>query len=104
MDAYLANVSPYGCLDMLGNVQEWTCTLWGSQLDAPAYIYPYDPHDGRQVVVPDDLPPQIRLVHRGGSFRSTPDELCCALRGHAGLDSKVAWRGFRVATKIEERA
>ena len=100
VDAYPAGASPYGCLDLLGNVQEWTCTLWGSQPDAPAFGYPYDPHDGREVNVLGDLPPQTRLVQRGGSFKAVPDQVRCAARGHADPASKIAWRGFRVAMAL----
>lgn len=99
--AYAAGVSPYGCLDLLGNVQEWTCTLWGSQPDAPAFGYPYDPHDGREITAPGDLPQPPRLVQRGGSFKSAPDEVRCAARGGADPASKIAWRGFRVAMEIK---
>ena len=33
-----------------------------------------------------------------------PADLRCTARGNATPDSKVAWRGFRVAMAIEERA
>jgi iron(II)-dependent oxidoreductase len=64
--------SPYGCLDLLGNVQEWTGTAWG-----------------------DDEPPTAYGV-RGGSYRSRPNALRCSTRESIHPDAKVAWRGFRV--------
>ena len=96
VDAYPAGASPYGCLDMVGNVQEWTRTLWGSHAEAPEFTYPYDAKDGREVAKRDELPSQARLVQRGGSFESQPGELRCAARGQADAASKIAWRGFRV--------
>ena len=41
--------SPSGCADMVGNVWEWTLSLWGPDSDSPKYRYPYDPADGREV-------------------------------------------------------
>ena len=41
--------SPYGCVDMAGNVWEWTLSLWGKELDEPDFKYPYDPEDGREM-------------------------------------------------------
>ncbi|MDP6359904.1 MAG: SUMF1/EgtB/PvdO family nonheme iron enzyme, partial [Planctomycetota bacterium] len=41
-------VSPFGGLDMAGNVWEWTRSLWGEDLAEPAFKYPYDPKDGRE--------------------------------------------------------
>lgn len=33
VDGHPQGMSPYGCYDMIGNVYEWTCTLWGRNLD-----------------------------------------------------------------------
>ena len=41
------------------------------------------------------LPAQARLVHRGGSFKSTPADLRCTARGNFTPESRIAWRGFR---------
>ena len=45
-----AGASPYGCLDMAGNVLEWTWGAWSACWGE----YPYNPHDGRE-----DLAAQI---------------------------------------------
>jgi formylglycine-generating enzyme required for sulfatase activity len=94
--AHPAGASPCGCEDMLGNVQEWTRSLWGSQPGQPDFLYPYRPDDGREVADPTRLPAEARLVHRGGSYKSQPSELRCAARGSAAPDSRIPWRGFRV--------
>jgi formylglycine-generating enzyme required for sulfatase activity len=99
--AHGADASGYGVADLLGNVQEWTRSLWGRQPGQPDYGYPYDPADGREVVVPAKLPAQARLVHRGGSFKSRPADLRVTARGNALPDSKIAWRGFRVVMVME---
>jgi formylglycine-generating enzyme required for sulfatase activity len=53
--AYLEGASPYGLLDMAGNVWEWTRSVYKS--------YPYDPDDGRE-----DLEAKGIGVLRGGSW------------------------------------
>lgn len=93
-------ISSYGCLDMLGNVQEWTCTLWGTRPQEPDFAYPYDPEDGREIKGAGDLPPQARLVQRGGSFKSNLAEVRCSARGHADPASQITWRGFRVVMEV----
>jgi formylglycine-generating enzyme required for sulfatase activity len=40
--------SPYGVLDMAGNVMEWTRSLWGTGKERPDYRYSYRPTDGRE--------------------------------------------------------
>jgi formylglycine-generating enzyme required for sulfatase activity len=89
--------SYYGCADMLGNVQEWTSTLWGSDLNTSDYPYPYQPGDGREN--PDAHRQLFRTfyIHRGGSFRDDAERLRCTARGLSDPDSKIRWRGFRVA-------
>ena len=89
--------SPCGCGDMLGNVQEWTATLWGTQPDQPQQSYRDRPDGGPSVANPADLPAQARMVHRGGSYKSQRGELRCSARGSAAPDSRIPWRGFRVA-------
>ena len=63
--------SPFGLLDVAGNVWEWTRSRWGQKWSEPDYRYPYDPEDGRENLAGRDLP-----VVRGGSWdcnvRGTP--------------------------------
>ena len=78
--------SPFGVLDMTGNVWEWT----RSQFER----YPYRPDDGRENLEAGN---DARRVVRGGSFRN-PEELVRAAGrswgnpSAAGLDNV----GFRV--------
>ncbi|MCG8508265.1 MAG: SUMF1/EgtB/PvdO family nonheme iron enzyme [Rhodospirillales bacterium] len=85
-------VSPYGCHDMCGLVWEWTSTLWGSDMTAPSFRYPYT-DDGRESA---DAGPEIRRVLRGGSFSSGREKTCCTYRG--SLEPNGFWRGngFRI--------
>jgi formylglycine-generating enzyme required for sulfatase activity len=87
---------------MLGTVQQWTRSLWGSQPSQPDFGYPYDPADGREVTDPSRLPAQARLVHRGGSFKSRPEDLRITARGNWPPDGPSDRRGFRVVLILEE--
>lgn len=85
--------SPYGCYDMAGNAWEWCSTLWGEDMAAPSYRYPYRPDDGREAV---EAPESVRRVLRGGCFSSTRMKLSCSYRG--SLEPAGSWRGngFRI--------
>jgi len=89
--------SPYGCLDMAGNVWEWTVSLWGRWTGRESefqFGYPYDPADGRENLEAGDV--MLRVV-RGGAFGSNRGSARCACRGW-GLPH-YDWnlsRGFRV--------
>jgi formylglycine-generating enzyme required for sulfatase activity len=77
--------SPYGCVDMVGNVWEWTLSVYKS--------YPYDPKDGRE-----DLEAQGNRVFRGGAFPDNQRIVRCACRNwDIPLYSDwVSLLGFRV--------
>jgi formylglycine-generating enzyme required for sulfatase activity len=55
--SYPAGVSPYGALDMAGNVWEWTSSVYQD--------YPYDPDDGREDI---RNPSEKRFSLRGGGW------------------------------------
>lgn len=77
--------SPYGCLDMAGNVWEWTRSLYK--------VYPYNPVDGREELGASD--DEGRVV-RGGSFYNLDSNVRCAARVRYDPGSWIRYYGFRV--------
>lgn len=82
-----AGASPFGCLDMAGNVWEWTASL-----DAP---YPYRPDDGRE----DPGAPGRRIL-RGGSFANPHGFARCACRFRLAPTVRNEFLGFRLARSV----
>ena len=75
--------SPYGCVDMAGNVWEWTRSLWRD--------YPYDPEDGRE-----DANAEGSRALRGGSWDSDRRDARVSCRYFNLPDYFLSYLGFRV--------
>lgn len=75
--------SPYGLLDMSGNVWEWTRSVYKD--------YPYHPGDGRE-----DLSSTAARVLRGGAFNSSEGDARCACRNWDSPSDRNPSYGFRV--------
>jgi formylglycine-generating enzyme required for sulfatase activity len=80
---YPKGASPFGVLDMAGNVWEWTSTLYSP--------YPYKANDGRE-----DAGSALRRVLRGGSYDLNAGNVRCAVRYWDLPDSRNGGIGFRV--------
>ena len=80
---YSRVVSPYGALDLAGNVGEWTSSLYRP--------YPYRVDDGRE----DPATEGVRVV-RGGSFSLIRWNARCACRLRYTPDCRSGHVGFRV--------
>ena len=94
--SYPDGASPYGVLDMSGNVMEWTRSLWGANYSKPDFGYPYDPNDSRR----EDLTARDNFfrVARGASW-SHDGQLSRAARRFVfspGPDYLFDFLGFRV--------
>ena len=83
---FLNGASPYGCLDMSGNVWEWTRTIWDDK-----FKYPYKIDDGRE-----NLEARSNRVLRGGAFNNRSDFARCAFRFGYLPSDRYAYVGFRV--------
>jgi len=80
--------SPFGCVDMSGNVWEWTHTLYRP--------YPYRPDDGRE----DEDDKGMRVL-RGGSFLSPSWRARCSSRLRQPPGNRYAVDlGFRICIPI----
>ncbi len=85
--------SPYGVMDMSGNVWEWTRSLWGKDWKKPDYQYPYEKADGRENL---GAGLDVFCVLRGGSFFYDAKDCRGAFRSGGLPDGRSSGMGFRV--------
>ena len=90
---YPTGASPYGCLDMAGNVWEWTSSLWGKEFIKPEFKYPYRFDDGRENLEAGD---EGLRVLRGGSWGLDRHFARCSARYWYIPDYRFDFFGFRV--------
>ncbi|MCB0209824.1 MAG: SUMF1/EgtB/PvdO family nonheme iron enzyme [Anaerolineae bacterium] len=91
--AFPDGASVYGCYNMVGNIWEWTSTLWGQQWNKCDYVYPYQADDGRE-----DLQAETNVyrVLRGGDYNDPLERLKITSRGCYYPDAAHKTIGFRV--------
>ena len=88
---YPSGVSPYGAMDMAGNVWEWTRSIYTP--------YPYNPTDGRE---DEGNPAQKRFTLRGGAWNDLPIALRTAYRRNLTPDYYNQDVGFRLARHSQQ--
>ncbi|MBI1879105.1 MAG: formylglycine-generating enzyme family protein [Chloroflexi bacterium] len=96
--AYTAGQSPYGCYDMIGNVWEWTSTLWGPKWWESKFPYPYQPDDGREDLTATST---SHRLFRGGCFDEEIAQLRCSTRRWFAPDHQDKRCGFRVVLQLK---
>lgn len=87
VESYSKGASPYGLLNMAGNVWELTRNS--------DYFYPYDPTDGREDL--EEIFDGLVHIARGGAFNSSKLSMRCAIRFSVTIINRDFNIGFRVA-------
>ncbi len=92
-----AGASPYGVLDLWGNVLEWTLTSWGGEdVNRPIFKPPYSLTDGR-----DDLTREDLRIARGGSYLFSEGAVKCSCR--LNPKERLPDAGFRIVISPENK-
>ena len=86
-----------GALDMSGNVQEWTSTIYDNVELTREFRYPYNRRDGREVV----NRPYVFRVIRGGAYNDRFESMYAANRGLKDPLTSGSDTGFRCARDYE---
>jgi formylglycine-generating enzyme required for sulfatase activity len=98
VDRYPQGASPYGLLDMAGNIWQWTRSM--------PEPYPYDPGDGREIFDPREGE-KLRVMRGGSSGRPHKWARCACRTGHYfnewGPDTEYGDVGFRVVVSPSVR-
>jgi formylglycine-generating enzyme required for sulfatase activity len=81
-----AGSSPFGALDMAGNVWEWCATRWQGEYPLPQEDEWSDRYVGGDA----------RRVLRGGAFYNSVDRVRCAYRHGVNPDFRSGNRAFRI--------
>ncbi len=81
--------SPYGIIDMLGNVWEWCSTSWGWNWGECTFPYPYR-HDDRENLNREDW-----KILRGGSWKEFHGIMRATYRHRSSPDTRADNIGFR---------
>jgi len=104
-DSQILETSAVGCFpangfglhEMIGNVWEWTRSLWGTDWDKPDFAYPYRADDAQREAL--DAGNEVRRVVRGGSWGSHRDRARCAYRLGLQPACRGDYLGFRVVLR-----
>ncbi len=83
-----------GVCDLGGTVIEWTSSAYADDHDAPDFLYPYDPNDGREDL--DSASTRLRVL-RGGSWDYPEISANAAFRHWAFPTSRLTNHGLRLA-------
>ncbi len=89
MGCFPAGASPYGVLDLSGNVWEWTRSIW----DLDKFPYPYKMDDREKL---GGVSPRVL---RGGAFHDTRSHTRCAFRFRRTPQDGYNYGGFRVCVR-----
>ena len=96
---YPEGKSPFDCFDMVGNVSEWTNTVWGHDPAESDFPYPYRADDGREASQTEE---HVNRIFRGGSFRDRKALLTCSARRWYSPNRRDKRRGFRIVLEVEK--